>query len=89
MPCGHDKMELKKTHNTKTKGFHRKLRSGCKIYDILCHFKNLLPALDNVLDSLIQRNFLYLSMKRGLWSGGYEASDLLTASHIYSTVRLL
>ena len=47
-------------HNTNTKGFHRKphKETSCKIYDILCHFKNLLPALDNVLDSLIQRNFL-------------------------------
>lgn len=65
MPCSHDKMELKKPIIL-TKGFQRKPRSGCKIYDILCHVKNLLPALDSVLDSLIQRNFLYLSMKRGL-----------------------
>lgn len=52
-------MELKKNHNTKTKGFHRKPRKegSSKIYDIFCHFKNLLAALDNVLGSLIRETF--------------------------------
>lgn len=66
-------MELKKNHNTKTKGFHRKPRKegSSKIYDIFFHFKNLLAALDNVLGSLIRETFFTY-----LWSEGYEAGAM-------------